>query len=125
MNSSPYKRRRPSLLKNFWVYRRLILAALVMGLLLWFVASNSEKVTIVFPFGLGTYPSTTGWVILLSALVGAAVTILIHTIVWAVRFTRSGRSEPEPVKSRIDLDDLPPSDYAAKTGEGVADPWKT
>lgn len=125
MAPSPYKRRKPSLLRNFWVYRRLILAALVMGLLLWFVATNNEKVTIIFPFGLGAFPSTTGLVILLSALVGSLVTGLILTLVWALRLAKSSRVDSPPNKSLVD-DELPPPDYAAKTGDGIeGEPWKS
>jgi uncharacterized integral membrane protein len=123
MATSPYKRRKPSLLRNFWVYRRLILAAFVLGLLLWFVASNNEKVTIVFPFGLGAFPSTTGLVILLSAFVGSIVTGLILTLWWALRLAKSKGSETPP--NRVSLDDeLPPPDYGAKTGEGLGESWK-
>ena len=125
MSTSPYKRRKPSLLRNFWVYRRLILAAFVLGLLLWFVASNNQKVTIVFPFGLGSFPSTTGLVILLSALVGSLVTGLILTLLWAFRLAKPGRSETGPEKTRVDLDELPPPDYAAKTGDGLAQHWES
>ncbi|MDX2038549.1 MAG: DUF1049 domain-containing protein [Isosphaeraceae bacterium] len=124
MASSPYRRRKPSLLRNFWVYRRLILAALVLGLLLWFIATNNEKVTIILPFGLGRYPSTTGIVILLSALVGSLATALILTLVWAIRLAKSPRVEPAPAKPRLEDEDLPPPDYAAKTGDGLeGEPW--
>ena len=53
---------------------------MVVGLLLWFVLTNNERVTIAFPFGLGHYQSTTGLVILLSALVGSILTALGMTI---------------------------------------------
>ena len=58
--TSPYKRRKPSILRNFWVYRWLVMVAVVLGLLLWFVWTNNEKVTIAFPFRLGQVTSTTG-----------------------------------------------------------------
>src|SRR3954453_12096325 len=83
-----YKRRRPSILRNVWVYRRLIGAAILLGLMLWFIWANDAKVTVAFPFGLGTLTSTTGVVILLSALVGSLVTILITTLVITVRRLR-------------------------------------
>src|SRR5580704_1415021 len=67
-----YKRRRPSLVRNFWVYRRLVGLAMVLGLMLWFIWANNAKVTVFFPFGLGTYESRLGLIILLSALVGSA-----------------------------------------------------
>ena len=40
----PYKRRRPSIVRNFWVYRRLIALAMVLGLMLWFIWANNEPV---------------------------------------------------------------------------------
>ena len=69
-----YKRRRPSIIRNFWVYRRLIGTAVLLGLMLWFISANHDPVTVAFPFGLGKLTSTTGIVILLSALVGSVTT---------------------------------------------------
>ena len=48
-----YKRRRPSIIRNFWVYRRLIGTAILLGLMLWFIWANDAQVTVAFPFGLG------------------------------------------------------------------------
>jgi len=116
--ASPYRRRRPSLVRNFWVYRRLIALAMVLGLMLWFIWANNATVTVAFPFGLGTFSSTTGLVILLSALVGSLATVLVFTMFYAVRRihssnTKSGNDAPaEPP------DDRPPADYASKTAEG-------
>jgi uncharacterized integral membrane protein len=118
--ASPYKRRKRSLVRNLWVYRRLVALAVVLGLMLWFVLTNNERVTIAFPFGLGNFQSTTGLVILLSAMVGSLATALTMTLIWALRRARSDRDEtPErPDRSPID-DELPPPDYAAKTGDGL------
>lgn len=119
MGTAYYKRRRRSLVRNLWVYRRLVALAIVLGLILWFVVSNNERVAIGFPFGLGTFRSTTGLVILLSAMVGSLATALSFTLFWAIRKARSEPDEPiGPGKSPI-VDDLPPPDYAAKTGEGL------
>ena len=41
-----YKRRRPSIIRNFWVYRRLIGTAMLLGLMLWFIWANHEQVTV-------------------------------------------------------------------------------
>lgn len=121
---SPYKRRRRSIVRNLWIYRRLVALAIVLGLMLWFVLTNNEAVTIAFPFGLGRYASTTGLVILLSALVGSVATALTMTLVWAIRRARLERDPdglgPIPVRSRLDPDDLPPPGYAASTGEGIS-----
>ena len=48
-----YKRRRPSIIRNFWVYRRLIGSAILLGLMLWFIWANDTAVTVAFPFRLG------------------------------------------------------------------------
>lgn len=115
-----YKRRRPSIVKNFWVYRRLIALAMVLGLMLWFIWANNEPVTVAFPFRLGSFSSSLGLVILLSALVGAIVTALTMTLVYTVKRRKSlrlrGGDEPADLP-----DDRPPSDYAAKTTEGFPD----
>jgi uncharacterized integral membrane protein len=116
-----YNRRRPSLVRNFWVYRRLVLLALVLGLILWFVWANNAPVTVAFPFRLGTFQSTTGLVILLSVLVGSVVTALSMTLVRALRrVQRGGSSAESPASSALDQE-RPPADYGAKTSEGFSD----
>jgi uncharacterized integral membrane protein len=113
-----YKRRRPSILRNFWVYRRLIGTAILLGLMLWFILANNTQVTVRFPFGLGELTSTTGIVILMSALVGSVATSLIWTVVIAVRRVRgtpSLQDQPNPTELP---EDRPPPDYAAKTADG-------
>ena len=129
MAGSPYyKRRRRSLVRNLWVYRRLVALAIVLGLMLWFVLANNERVSIAFPLGLGSFQSTTGLVILLSASVGAVASGLGLTVFWAIRtrgrFGDDGLDPPAGPKPARD-DDLPPPDYASKTGEGLGrgEPW--
>jgi uncharacterized integral membrane protein len=117
---SPYKRRRPSLIRNFWVYRRLVALAVVLGVLLWFMLINNTEVTVSFPFHLATVQSTVGTVILISALVGSLVTGLSMTIIRAWRGYRGAASRPvdgEPPAPDLP-DDRPPPDYAARTTEG-------
>lgn len=117
-----YKRRRPSIIRNFWVYRRLIGTAILLGLMLWFIWANGDPVTVAFPFGLGKLSSTTGIVILLSALVGSLLTILATTVVLAIRRLR-GSSTPQDSPNLADpTSDRPPPDYAAKTTEGFPNP---
>ncbi len=126
MASSYYKRRKRSLIRNLWVYRRLVALAVVVGLLLWFVLTNNERVTIAFPFGLGSFQSTTGLVILLSAMVGSLLTALTMTVLWAIWKARLERDEtPENPTRPVNDEDLPPPDYAAKTGDGLTreGPW--
>jgi len=122
--SSPYKRRKPSILRNLWVYRYLILAAFALGVLLWFIVTNREPVTVSFPFGLGSLESTSGIVILLSALTGSIVTILVLGALYALRRLKSGAAGSEEEKEAEPLsDDLPPPDYASNAPEGYERPW--
>jgi uncharacterized integral membrane protein len=118
-----YKRRRPSIIRNFWVYRRLIGSAVLLGLMLWFIMVNHEQVTVQFPFGLGKLTSTTGVVILLSALVGSLATILVTTVIIAIRRmrrTQIPRDPQDPPKPTEVVADRPPADFAAKTREGFS-----
>jgi uncharacterized integral membrane protein len=115
-----YKRRRPSIIRNFWVYRRLIGTAVVLGVMLWFIMVNHEQVTVHFPFGLGTLTSTSGIVMLLSALVGAVAAILVTTVILAIRRVRRSQNPQDRSSSTATTDDRPPVDYAAKTSEGFS-----
>jgi uncharacterized integral membrane protein len=113
-----YKRRRPSIIRNFWVYRRLIGTAILLGLMLWFIWANNAPVTVAFPFGLGQLTSTTGVVILTSALVGSVATILVTTVIIALRRVRSPHGPHNPSNPTETVADRPPPDYAAKTTDG-------
>jgi uncharacterized integral membrane protein len=113
-----YKRLRPSIIRNFWVYRRLIGTAVLLGLMLWFIWANDAQVTVAFPFGLGKLTSRTGIVILLSALVGSVATILVTTLVFALRRLRSSQAPHDPPNPNELAADRPPPDYAAKTTDG-------
>ena len=112
----------------FWVYRRLIGSAILLGLMLWFIWANDTAVTVAFPFRLGSLNSRLGVVILLSALVGSLLTFLIMTFLFTMRRIRDlkepARSEP---RAATELDeDRPPPDYAAKTTDGVTNPrWSS
>ncbi len=121
----PYKRRKSAgLIRTFWVYRRLIGAAIVLGILLWFVLYNNQQVTIYFPFGLGQPTSSIGIVILLSAATGSLITALVTTIVLAWRHYRIVKADEENEPPQDLPDERPPSDYASKTTEGFSDaPW--
>lgn len=115
--ASPYKRRRPSIVRNFWVYRRVVGLALVLGLLLYFIMANRAEVTVSFPFGVGTFRSTTGLVILASALVGSVTTALTMTLVLAWRRVRTGGTRSADQEYTALPDDRPPPDYASKASE--------
>jgi uncharacterized integral membrane protein len=118
MATSPYKRRRPSIVRNFWIYRRLVGLAVVLGLMLWFIWANNAPVTVAFPFGLGKLSSSIGLVILLSALVGSIATALTMTLIYAWTRVHAPGSKPHDEESSL-ADDLPPADYAAKASEAV------
>ena len=118
------KRRKRSLVIRFWVYRRLVVLAVLLGLILWFVYRNNQDISIVFPFGLGRTQSTTGVVILLSCLVGAIAGALSVTILLAIRRARS-QPEESAADPTLVSEELPPTDYAAKTTEGFSPvTWK-
>jgi uncharacterized integral membrane protein len=117
-------RRRASLPRTFWVYRRLIALAMLLGLILWFIVINRQAVTVYFPFGLGKIDSSTGIVILLSAFAGSVVTALTTGLILTIRRHRHPEGtplfgKPDPL---ADLpEDRPPPDYAVKTTEGFPD----
>ena len=116
-----YKRRRPSIVRNFWIYRYLVALAMVLGLMLWFIWANNAPATVAFPFGLGKFESTIGLVILLSSLVGSVATALVLTLIYAIRLRqpsglRGGPGGPEELP-----EDRPPTDYASKVTEGFPD----
>ena len=123
---SPYKRRRSAgLVRNLWVYRRLVLAAFLAGLLLWFILVNNQAVEVRFPFGFGPMKTSLGMAILLSAMVGSVVTLLVATIVMTMRRFRRGSGRDADHDADSDPaalpEDRPPSDYAAKAKEGFPD----
>ncbi len=123
--ASPYRRRRPLLVRNLWVYRRLVLLAMVLGMILWFIWINHTPVTVYFPFGLGAIESTSGVVILLSMLTGVILSALSVAVFVAIRQIKRPAAPPEepspPGKSTGVLDDdLPPPGYAARTDEGFS-----
>ncbi|HMF38912.1 MAG TPA: DUF1049 domain-containing protein [Isosphaeraceae bacterium] len=119
-----YKRLRPSIIRNLWVYRWLVGSAILLGLMLWFIWANDTPVTVAFPFRLGHLNSTLGVVILLSAIVGSLTTVLIMTVVRTSRKIRGPQSSPVSQNPNELAKDLPPPDYAAKTTEGFPNaPW--
>lgn len=118
MMAYQYKRRRPSIIRNFWVYRWLIGTAVLLGLMLWFIWVNHAVVTVSFPFGLGAYQSSVGVIILLSALCGSLLTFLGMTVFFALRKMRGHHGPADSVERRESDDDRPPPDYASKTDDG-------
>jgi uncharacterized integral membrane protein len=119
--SYQYKRRKPSIIRNFWVYRRLIGSAVLLGLMLWFIWANNKAVTVAFPFRLGNLDSSLGVVILLSAIFGSLLTLLVMTVVTATRKLRGMPQAPAVRTETETTEDRPPPDYAAKTSDGFSD----
>ena len=120
--ASPYKRRRSAgFIRNLWVYRRLVLAAILAGLTLWFIMMNNTPVDVQFPFGFGPLKTTSGMAILLGAMAGSVVTVLVVTIVMTMRRFRHGPGHAEKEDHSAIPDDRPPSDYASKAKEGFPD----
>jgi uncharacterized integral membrane protein len=123
--SAPYKRRRSAgVVRNLWVYRRLVAAAILMGLTLWFILVNNTELSVRFPFGFGPWKTTSGMAILLGAAAGSAVTGLIVTILMTMRRYRHPIHRGDDADPSAIPDDRPPTDYAAKAKEGFRDaPW--
>jgi hypothetical protein len=68
--------------------------------------------------------STTGVVILLSALVGSVATILVTTVIVAIRRMRRTQTPQDPPTPTEAAAERPPADYAAKTTDGFSNaPW--
>ena len=121
---SPYKRRRPSLVKNFWVYRRLIVMAMVLGLLLWFIWVNNAARDGLVPLQAGEPDEHDGPGDLAErAWSGRSRRRLTMTMVLALRRRRGGAGGRDDDEDRPPAipEDRPPPDYAAKATEGFPD----
>lgn len=122
--TTPYKRRRPMLIRTAWDNRKLVALAVAVGVMLWFIIANRTDVRVVLPFWLGSFETTSGLAILMGALAGSVVTALALAAFMAIRRRRKASSDPSyeggPGKSVLD-DDLPPPDYAARAEDGFSD----
>lgn len=116
----PHFRNRPShWIQRLWMSRRLVAAAVVIGVLLWFILINSQSVKVHFPFGLGNPEAPIGLIVLISAAAGSLATVLIMTLLRALGRYRPASRPPEP---GLPLpSDRPPADYGARTPEGFTD----
>ncbi len=74
----------PQMIRNLWIFRRLVALAVVLGLALFFVMSNREPVRVTFPL-VGGIDSTSGKLMLISAGLGAAASWLVLTFRFAWR----------------------------------------
>jgi len=68
----------PQMIRNLWIYRKVILFAVVLGVIATFVLSNNDPVRVNFPF-LGEISSRSGVVMLICVLLGAGVTWIVMT----------------------------------------------
>jgi uncharacterized integral membrane protein len=84
----------PQMIRNVWIYRRLLALAVLLGVALFFVLSNREPVKVSFPF-LGGIDSRSGIVMLVSAALGASVCWLVMTFRHAMREARDQRVESD------------------------------
>jgi uncharacterized integral membrane protein len=82
----------PQMIRNLWIYRRLFGLAVLLGVALFFLASNREPVKVTFPF-LGEIDSTSGIVMLASATMGGIGC-------WLVMSFRKALQEAKAAKSR-------------------------
>ncbi|MDB5351596.1 MAG: hypothetical protein JWN86_2843 [Planctomycetota bacterium] len=119
---APYKRRRSAgLVRNLWVYRRLVAVAFVLGLTLWFIVMNNTEVDVRIPFGFGPWKTTSGVAILLGAIAGSILTALVFTILITMKRFRHPSDRTDDADPSAIPDDRPPSDYASKTKDGFPD----
>jgi uncharacterized integral membrane protein len=123
MRGQDRRRSPPHLLRTLWLSRWLLVAALVLGTLLWFILINSQQVTVYIPFGLGRPTASIGLIVLVSATIGAFVSVVVTAVVLTLhRYRSPAKSGPSEFQELPD--DRPPTDYAAKTPEGFSDaPW--
>jgi uncharacterized integral membrane protein len=120
--SAPYKRRRSAgFVRNLWVYRRLVAAAIVAGLTLWFILVNNTELAVRFPFGIGPWITTSGVAILLGAIAGSIMTGLVLTIVLTMKRFRRPSGRDDDGDPRAIPEERPPVDYASKAKEGFPD----
>jgi uncharacterized integral membrane protein len=108
----------PKMLRNLWVYRRLLALALMLGIALYFVAKNNTQVKVAFPF-LGEIDSTSGIVMLTSAALGAVACWLVMTFRRALREARGKLAEPEQAKLPASPEHRRGTESEAKKTEGL------
>ena len=113
MKDSARRHRASNPLRSLWMSRKLIAAAVVLGVLLWFILINNQQVTLYFPFGFGKAQASIGIVVLLSALAGSLITGLLTAFFWAWRRYRPGNRPPGEAPPPGDLpEEQPPVDLA-------------
>jgi uncharacterized integral membrane protein len=119
-------RKAPKFLRNLWVSRRLVLASVVLGVLLWFIVINNQPATVYFPFALGQSTASIGVIVLLSAIVGSFITGLVMTIIWAWKRYRLAAKAADATAASADPPaiaqgpDFPPAVNAIGTSDSFS-----
>jgi uncharacterized integral membrane protein len=70
----------PQMVRNLWIYRRVVLLAVLLGIVVAFVFTNNQEVRVKFPFFLGELTSTSGVIMLVSAALGATACWVLLTL---------------------------------------------
>ena len=99
----------PRMIRNLWIYRRVLVLAVLLGIAASFVMSNSEPVKVSFPLVRLEISSTSGLVMLVSAALGAGATWLVLTFRHAVQSAREQkfRSGEQPEKPPPEVQRVP------------------
>jgi uncharacterized integral membrane protein len=108
----------PQMMRNLWIYRRLLMLAVVLGIALSFIVSNRVPLKVTFPF-LGGIDSTSGIVMLASAVLGAAACWLVMTFRHALHEARGQKAETERLGSSSSDARSRGTEPEAKKTEGV------
>ncbi len=109
----------PQMIRNLWIYRRLLGLAVLLGVVLFFVVSNRATVDVTFPL-IGKFESSVGLVMLASAALGAVVTWLVMTFRHAWREAKCERETASDGTPAAPRPTEPPAKVVAtnKSSEG-------
>jgi uncharacterized integral membrane protein len=83
----------PQMIRNLWIYRRVIALAVLLGVIGGFVWANKDPLEVRFPL-LGKIQSSAGVVMLVSVALGAAGTWLVMMIRRTLQSAHEARGEP-------------------------------
>ena len=82
----------PRMIRNLWIYRKVILLAIVVGVVVSFLWTNKREVDVNFPF-VGTITSYLGIVMMVSAALGAGLTWMVMTFRFSIQQARQDQAE--------------------------------
>ena len=99
----------PQMIRNLWIYRRVLLLAVLLGLVASFVWSNRKPIEVSFLI-FTISDASAGVVMLVSAALGAGATWLVLTFRYAVQSAREqkGSSGQQPEKPPQEGQEVPP-----------------